>query len=424
MKNAIAALLLVFAGAACNSDTSVKMLAKCEHDLGAADAQIAQAQAAQAAAERNLTATQQRLTEAEARVASLERARPSEAPAPATATAAVEASPPPPAPTKAAPPPAKAVKRGEHALRFGLALPARRERWIKDQLTMLGEAKKRGIEFLVQVSEDDAARQETQCDDLISQGIDVLILAPVNGQAAGSIVAKAVKAGVKVISYERLVMASPDDYVYVGFDGLFAGGLQGDFLARRAPKGNYLVVTGPQTDNNAKLFREGALKYIQPLVNKGDVKVVLDEFAEKWKPEEGQRLCEKALAQAGGTIAAAYVATDGLAGGCIDALEAHGLAGKVPVTGQDAELAAAVRIVGGTQSMTIFKDTRLLAIKAVEVAEQLARKKPVDTRGKAIQNGVRKVPAVLLTGKLVTRANLDQVVIDSGYLKREAVYRQ
>jgi len=219
-------------------------------------------------------------------------------------------------------------------------------------------------------------------------------------------------------------MASPDEYVYVGFDGLYAGGLQGEFLAKRFPKGNYIVLTGPQTDNNAKLFREGALKHIQPLAERGDVKIVLDQFAEKWQAAEGQKLCERALSETQGSVAAVYAATDGLAGGCIEALEAHGLAGKVPVTGQDAELAAAVRIVNGTQSMTIFKDTRQLAIKAVEVAEQLARKKTIDTRGKAIQNGVRKVPAVLLTGKLVTRANLDQVVIESGYLKREAVYRK
>ncbi len=416
MKFAIPAVLLVVLGA-CDPGGAVNKLAQCERELGGTDARIAQAQAAQAAAERNLLATQQRLAEAEARLAALERAKPGEAPAASTATPAPE-----PVAVKAPPAP-RAGRRGDH-LRVGLSLPARRERWIKDQLTMLGEAKKRGIEFLVQVSEDDAARQESQCDDLISQGIDVLILAPVNGQAAGAIVAKAVKAGVKVISYERLVMASPDEYVYVGFDGLYAGGLQGEFLAKRVPKGNYIVLTGPQTDNNAKLFREGALKHIQPLAERGDVKIVLDQFAEKWQAAEGQKLCERALSETQGSVAAVYAATDGLAGGCIEALEAHGLAGKVPVTGQDAELAAAVRIVNGTQSMTIFKDTRQLAIKAVEVAEQLARKKTIDTRGKAIQNGVRKVPAVLLTGKLVTRANLDQVVIESGYLKREAVYRK
>src|SRR5512142_2346821 len=389
LKHAIPAALLVVLGA-CDPGGAVTKLAQCERELGGTDARIAQSQAAQAAAERNLLATQQRLAEAEARIASLERARPAE-------TAATAAAPAPEPVVLKAPPAPKVARRGDH-LRVGLSLPARRERWIKDQLTMLGEAKKRGIDFLVQVSEDDAARQEAQCDDLISQGIDVLILAPVNGQAAGTIVTKAVKAGVKVISYERLVMGSPDDYVYVGFDGLFAGGLQGEFLAKRVPKGNYIVLTGPQTDNNAKLFREGALKHIQPLADRGDVKIVLDQFAEKWKAEEGQRLCEKALGETQGSISAVYAATDGLAGGCIDALQAHGLAGKVPVTGQDAELAAAVRIVTGSQSMTIFKDTRLLAIKAVEVAEQLARKKNVDTRGKAIQNGVRKVPAVLLTG--------------------------
>lgn len=416
MKTAFPALLLVVLGA-CDSGT-VTDLARCERELGGSDARIAAAQAAQAAAERNLATTQARLAEAEARLASLDRARPAE-PAPASAVA-----PPPTAPASLQAPPPPRVAHRAGGLRVGLSLPARRERWIKDQLTMLAEAKKRGIEFLVQVSEDDAARQETQCEDLIAQGIDVLILAPVNGQAAAGIVTKAVQAGVRVISYERLVMASPDDYVYVGFDGLYAGGLQGEFLAKRAPRGNYIVLTGPQTDNNAKLFREGALRYIQPLVDKGSVKIVLDEFVDRWQAAEAQKACERALAETQGAVAAVLTATDGLAGGCLQALEAHGLAGKVPITGQDAELAAAVRLVNGTQSMTIFKDTRQLAVKAVEIAALLAQKKPIDTRGKAIQNGVRKVPAVLLTPRLVTRETLDRVVIDSGYLKREAVYRK
>jgi D-xylose transport system substrate-binding protein len=115
---------------------------------------------------------------------------------------------------------------------------------------------------------------------------------------------------------------------------------------------------------------------------------------------------------------------DGTAGGCIQALAAQGLAGKVPITGQDAELAGAIRIVQGTQSMTIFKDTRELGKKAVEMAVDLANGKAIDTQGKTVNNGKKDVPSVLLTPYTVTKDNLEERLIKSGYLAKDKVYRK
>jgi D-xylose transport system substrate-binding protein len=183
------------------------------------------------------------------------------------------------------------------------------------------------------------------------------------------------------------------------------------------------VLAGSPTDNNAKLFREGAMKYIRPLAEKGSIRVVMDQFVKDWQPSEAQKLCEQGLTANGNKIDAVLAPNDGTAGGCIQALAAQGLAGKVPITGQDAEQAGAIRIVQGTQSMTIFKDTRALGKKAIEMAVDLANGKPIDTQGRTVNNGKKDVPSVLLTPVIVTKENLDDVLIKSGYLKKDQVYR-
>jgi D-xylose transport system substrate-binding protein len=319
------------------------------------------------------------------------------------------------------------LARPAHAadVKVGLSLPTQREeRWVKDKQVMEAEAKKNGIDLRVQVTDNDASKQVAQCENLISQGVKVLILAPHDASSAAVIISKAAKAGIAVISYDRLVTNSPLDYHYLSFDNLKVGELQGEYITKVAPKGNYIVLAGSPTDNNAKLFREGAMKYLKPLADKGDIKIVMDQFVKDWQPSEAQKLCEQALTANKNKIDAVLAPNDGTAGGCIQALAAQGLAGKVPITGQDAELAGAIRIIHGTQSITIFKDTRELGKMAIQMARDLAAGKPIDTQGRTVNNGKKDVPSVLLTPVVVTRDNLDQLLISSGYLSHEQVYRK
>jgi D-xylose transport system substrate-binding protein len=310
-------------------------------------------------------------------------------------------------------------------VKIGLSLPTQREeRWVKDKQVMEAEAKKRGIDLRVQVTDNDAGKQVAQCENLISQGVKVLILAPHDASSAAVIVDKATRAGIKVVSYDRLVLGSPADYYYLSFDNLKVGELQGEFITKKVPKGTYLVLAGSPTDNNAKLFREGAMKFIKPLADKGDIRIVMDQFVKDWQPAEAQKLCEQALTANQNRIDAVLAPNDGTAGGCIQALAAQGLAGKIPITGQDAELAGAIRIVQGTQSMTIFKDTRELGKKAIEMAQDLAEGKAIDTQGKTVSNNVKPIPSVLLTPQVVTKENLDSMLVQTGYLKKEQVYRK
>lgn len=307
-------------------------------------------------------------------------------------------------------------------VKIGLSLPTQREeRWVRDKAKMEEEAKKLGIDLKVQVSDNDAAKQDAQCENLISQGIEVLILAPHDAKSAASIVDKAHKAGIKVISYDRLVMDTDVD-LYLSFDNVKVGELQGEYLTKLVPKGNYVVLAGAPTDNNAKLFREGAMKYIKPLADKGDINIVMDQAVKDWQPSEAMKLMENALTANNNDIQAVLAPNDGTAGGCIQALAAQKLDGKVPITGQDSEVQAAQRIVQGTQTITIFKDTRELGKVAVEAAVKLAKGEDAGVNNK-INNNKIDVPSILLAPIVVDKANIDKVLIESGYMKKEDVYK-
>ncbi|MEJ5283748.1 MAG: substrate-binding domain-containing protein [Brevinematales bacterium] len=308
-------------------------------------------------------------------------------------------------------------------IKVGLSLPTQREeRWVRDKIKMEEEAKKLGVDLKVQISDNDAQKQLAQCENLIAQGIKVLILAPHDANSAAAIVEKAHKEGIKVISYDRLVMDCDVD-VYISFDNVKVGELQGAYITKLVPKGNYVVLAGAPTDNNAKLFREGAMKYIKPLADKGQIKIVMDQWVKDWQPAEAQKLMEQALTANKNKIDAVLAPNDGTAGGCIQALAAQGLAGKVPITGQDAELAAAIRIMKGEQTMTVFKDTRLLGAKAIEVAIKMAKGEELTEATQTVNNNKIDVPSILLTPIAVDKNNLEEVLINSGYLKKEDVFK-
>ena len=307
-------------------------------------------------------------------------------------------------------------------VKVGLSLATlQEERWVRDKEKMESLAKEKGIELLTQVANLDASVQISQCDSLISQGIKVLILAPQDAEGAATIVEKATKAGVKVISYDRLVMNCDLD-IYISFDNVKVGELQGKYLTDAVAKGNIVFLSGAPTDNNAKLFKEGAAKFIQPKVDSGDYKIVMEQGVKDWKADEAMKLMEQALTANNNDIQGVLAPNDGTSGGCIQALAAQSLAGKITITGQDAELAAAKRIVEGTQSMTVFKDTRALAAAAIEAAIKMGKGEKLDNATQTVNNNKIDVPSILLTPIAVDKANLDKELIDSGYLKKDDVY--
>ena len=307
-------------------------------------------------------------------------------------------------------------------IRIGLSMDTlKEERWQKDRDIFVKRAEELGAEVLVQAADGKDETQVKQAESLLTQGIDVLVVIPHNGEVCATIVEAAKRQNVPVISYDRLIKNSDVD-LYISFDNEKVGAMQAQYLIDKAPKGNYILIGGAPTDNNAQMFRNGQMKVLQPLIDKGDIKVVADQWARDWLAEEALKHTENALTMNNNEVVAVVASNDGTAGGVVQALNTKKLSGKVFVSGQDADLAGLQRIVEGTQSMTVYKPVAILANKAAEAAVSLAKKEKVATPMK-VNNGKIDVPSILLEPISVDKSNLDATVIKDGFHKREEVYK-
>lgn len=306
-------------------------------------------------------------------------------------------------------------------IRIGLSMDTlKEERWQKDRDIFVKKAEELGAEVLVQAADGKDETQVKQAESLLTQGIDVLVVIPHNAEVAATIVEAAKRKNVPVISYDRLIKNSDVD-LYISFDNEKVGSMQAQYLVEHAPKGNYILIGGASTDNNARMFRDGQMKVLQPLIDKGDIKIVADQWARDWLAEEALKHTENALTQHPDVVAV-VASNDATAGGAIQALNTKKLSGKVFVSGQDADLAGLQRIVDGSQSMTVYKPVTILANKAAEAAVALAKKEKVETQTK-VNNGKIDVPSILLEPISVDKSNLDATVIKDGFHTRESVYK-
>jgi len=289
----------------------------------------------------------------------------------------------------------------------------RLERWTRDRDYFIGAAEKLGAKVYVQSADASEQRQIAQIENLISRGVDVLVIVPYNATVLNNAIREAKKAKIKVLSYDRLILNADVD-AYISFDNTAVGELQAQAIVGLKPKGNYYLLGGAPTDNNAKMLREGQMKVLQPLIDKGDIKVVGRQWVKDWSPSEAMAIVENALTANGNRIDAVVASNDATAGGAIQALAAQKLGGKVPVSGQDADLAAVRRVIAGTQSMTVYKPLKTIATSAATLAVQLVRsEKPAYNA--QINNGYKQVSTVLLKPIPLTRANVDVLVRDGFY---------
>ncbi|HQZ53604.1 MAG TPA: sugar ABC transporter substrate-binding protein [Thermoflexales bacterium] len=365
-----------------------------------------------------------------------------------TAAATPTAVPPKPADTpKPAAPAATAVPAATIAvpagkLAVGIVLPTKDEpRWIQDQTRFQDAFKAAGAEVEILFSQGDSAKEKANVESLITKGIKVLILTPQDGNAAGAAADAARKAGVKVISYDRLIRGTAAVDYYVTFDSVAVGEAWGNYLNENATgKGNNLYLyAGAASDNNAFLFFEGAWNKLQPKIADGTfvvknsseavaakdkAKLTRDEQAKiigqvttNWDFNTAKSLAEANLTKAGaadkGTV---YIVApnDGTARAIADAFAADKAVTKYFVTGQDAEKASVQYIIDGKQSMTVLKDVRTLVKDAITAALAfLKNETPAKTT--TYNNGTADIPAKPSAIVTVTKANVKAAVVDSGY---------
>ncbi|HZH90621.1 MAG TPA: substrate-binding domain-containing protein [Pyrinomonadaceae bacterium] len=292
------------------------------------------------------------------------------------------------------------------------------ERWQRDKDLVEKRAQEIGAQLSVQVANGDDNLQIKQAENLLSQKVDVLIVVPHNGEIAATIVEMAHREGVPVISYDRLIKNADVDF-YVSHQVVKIGELQAGYILKRAPKGNYVVVQGSATDNNARLLHDGQMNILRPAVERGDIKIVVDQPAREWLANEALNIVENALTQVNNDVVAVVASNDGTARGAIQALDGQRLAGKVFVSGQDADLASLQLIVEGKQTMTIYKPIQPLAHGAVDAALKLARGETVQTND-TVDNGRKKVPSMLYEPIAVDKDNIGIIVRD-GYQTLEKI---
>ena len=293
------------------------------------------------------------------------------------------------------------------------------ERWTRDRDFFIEAAKELGATVNVQSANASEETQIKQIENLISKKVDAIVIVPFNSKALTNVIAEAKKAGIKVLSYDRLILNADVD-AYISFDNERVGYIQAEAVLKAKPTGNYFLLGGSPTDNNAKMLRAGQEKALQAAKDKGDIKIVGDQWVKEWSATEALSIIENVLTANKNNIDAVVASNDGTAGGAVQALAAQGLAGKVAVSGQDCDLAGVKRVVEGTQTVTVYKPLKLIATEAAKMAVQLVKGEAPAYNSK-LDNGLKQVDSQLLTPIAITKDNVDLVVKDNFYT-HEQVY--
>ncbi len=296
------------------------------------------------------------------------------------------------------------------------------ERWKTDEAAIKAAIEKAGGTYASADAQSSPAKQLTDIEALIAKGANALIVLAQDSDAIRPAVEKAVNEGIPVVGYDRLIEIP--SVFYITFDNKEVGRMQARAVYAVKPKGNYVFIKGSSTDPNADLLFAGQQEVLKDAIAKGDIKNVGEAYTDQWLPAVAQRNMEQFLTKNNNKVDAVVAANDGTAGGVIAALSAQGLAGTVPVSGQDGDKAALNRVALGTQTVSVWKDARELGKNAAEIAIALAGgKKLSDIPGSvSFSDGPKKqkMTAILLKPVAITKDNLN-VVIDAGWISKDAV---
>jgi len=296
------------------------------------------------------------------------------------------------------------------------------ERWKTDEAAIKAAIEKAGGTYVSADAQSSPAKQLTDIEALIAKGANALIVLAQDSDAIRPAVEKAVNEGIPVVGYDRLIEI-PSAF-YITFDNKEVGRMQARAVFAVKPKGNYVFIKGSSTDPNADLLFSGQQEVLKDAIAKGDIKNVGEAYTDQWLPANAQRNMEQILTKNNNKVDAVVASNDGTAGGAIAALSAQGLAGSVPVSGQDGDKAALNRVALGTQTVSVWKDARVLGKNAAEVALALAGGKKLSDIPGAVTfaDGPKKqkMTSILLKPVAITKDNLN-IVIKEGWISKDAV---
>ncbi len=291
------------------------------------------------------------------------------------------------------------------------------ERWKTDEAAMKDAIDKAGDSYVSADAQASASKQITDVEALLAQGVDALIILAMDKDAIGPAIDKAAAEGVPVIGYDRLI-EDPRAF-YLTFDNKGVGKIIAEEVTKAQPEGNFAIIKGDKGDPNAAFLREG----MEEVIGGNDkIKIVCETFTDGWKPDNAQKNMEQCLTSQNNKVDAVLAENDGMAGGVIAALSAQGMDGSTPVGGQDGDLAALNRVARGTQTVSVWKNSRDLGKKAAEIAAELAEGKSVDqVEGAEKWSGGEKgveMNAIFLTPTPITKETLGKA-IEAGHISKD-----
>jgi D-xylose transport system substrate-binding protein len=296
------------------------------------------------------------------------------------------------------------------------------ERWKTDEAAIKAALEAAGNKYISTDAQTSPAKQLTDIESLIAQGANALIVVAQDSEAIGPAIEKAVAEGIPVVGYDRLI-ENPDAY-YITFDNKEVGRMQAREVFKAKPEGNYVFIKGASTDPNSDFLYSGQMEVLKEAIDGGKIKNVGEAYTDQWKPDAAQKNMEQFLTANNNKVDAVVSSNDGMAGGVVAALEAQGLAGSVPVSGQDGDKAALNRVALGTQTVSVWKDSRELGKKAAEIANELAAGKSMDELAGTVKfsGGAKGVEmnSYFIAPLPITKENLN-VVIDAGWASKEEV---
>lgn len=294
------------------------------------------------------------------------------------------------------------------------------ERWKTDEAAMKAALEAAGATYVSADAQSSSAKQLSDIESLMSQGVDALIVLAQDTQAIIPAVSAAADEGIPVIAYDRLI-EDPRAF-YLTFDNVEVGRMQARAVLAAAPQGNYVMIKGSPTDPNADFLRGGQQEVLQAAIDSGAIKIVGEAYTDGWLPANAQRNMEQILTANGNAVDAVVASNDGTAGGAVAALTAQGMEG-IPVSGQDGDHAALNRIARGTQTVSVWKDARDLGAAAGSIAVALAKgtaMADVEGAGSWTSPAGTTMTARFLEPVPVTAENLT-VVVEAGWITQEAL---
>ncbi len=295
------------------------------------------------------------------------------------------------------------------------------ERYTKDRAYFEERASEIGVQYTILSAEGNELIQIDQAIELIESGVDVLIVNACNVNSAAAIVREAHDNNVKIISYDRMIKNSTPD-VYVSFDNVRVGELMAEFATQQNPSGNYVLLGGDYSDNNALMVKQGQKNILKPFIRDNRIQIIYDIYVEGWSDVNAAHEVDRLLRFFDGEIDVILSSNDRMASGTAQMLEKYGKLGNVLLTGQDADIKACRRILRGEQAMTIYKPIKDLAYATADLAVNIAKSDKSIQFDESINNGRADIPALLLEPVVVTKDNIENTVIADGFYKRGELF--